>query len=602
MKCSILGTSYYSSSDELKKISGNMKELGFVDYDVFNSKTDFFDKWAGTPEERLKLFYDAWDSDGKAIFATRGGSGVSHFVNKIDTEKLKTNKLFCGYSDLTLLLNYLNKKLNLITLHGPMAFAELDYRSLYYLKKALSMQDYYVDFSNRGVLNRYEEKKIKGKLIGGNLTRMIESLLHFHLDFTDKILFLEEVGESQAKILNMLFTLSDYSSFKPKAIVFGYMGVDISKEFGEVIGNLFSDVPLIFNFPFGHDLPNMTMPIGANAEVDFENNKLNITFPEEHKNYAIKFDHELPDLPENFKDFFYEENRKNKMYKTPKRQRSIENILKIYRPNNLIKSSKYNIDEKYKILNISQRIRFERQNYFMLEIEENEKITSSFFINDKNSLVRANIPDIKIKNPRIDVLKNNYYIMGEDGVGYHIYEGQKLDSLKKIMSFSREIQEINIVSLKEKIGVFIKYKGNIKYIEVKDISEITEDAIKKSEDIFRFYSDNLGGITQILQLKNGLLGILGYTARKTKEGNNVFSYPIVFCLDTINKRVSSTRIILKRSELPETDSRKPEEYNIIMPGGIERKKNTCLLNLTIGNLNAYKVNIKDPFSYYEKKF
>jgi muramoyltetrapeptide carboxypeptidase len=295
-KCSILGSTYYTSNNELKKIGDNMRELGFSDYSVFNSKNNNFGKWAGTPEERLKLFYDSWESDDDAIFSIRGGSGASHFVSKIEVERLNRRKMFVGYSDLTLILNYLNSKLGLITLHGPMAVADLDYTSLYFLKRALAMQNYSIDFSKRSVINGSDNKIVKGKMIGGNLTRLIESLLHFDLDFKDKVVFLEETGESQAKVLNMLFTLSAYGSFKPSAIVLGYMGIDISKDLEEMISGIFPDVPIVYNLPFGHNLPNVSIPIGASGVIDFEKGKLSIEFPEDHRDYAI--DLELDDAQE----------------------------------------------------------------------------------------------------------------------------------------------------------------------------------------------------------------------------------------------------------------------------------------------------------------
>ena len=61
-KCAVLGTSYFSKKKEIEKLSLNLKKLGFLEYEVFNSDKDFFYHWAGTPKERLDLFYKAWNS------------------------------------------------------------------------------------------------------------------------------------------------------------------------------------------------------------------------------------------------------------------------------------------------------------------------------------------------------------------------------------------------------------------------------------------------------------------------------------------------------------------------------------------------------------
>ena len=276
--------------------------------------------------------------------------------------------------------------------------------------------------------------------------------------------------------------------------------------------------------------------------------------------------------------------------------------MKIYRSRNLIKTTKIPVKEDYKILNISNKIKFEGKNYFLLEVEKDKKTKSMFFTKNKNSFVRTNFPEFKIKNPSVEIIGGEYYVMGEEGVDYNIYRGKGLDSLEKFKTFSEKVQGVNMISLGKNIGVFAKYEGKIHYFEVESVKEINEKNILNSEIILKFSRGNLGGVSQIIQLNNGLLGVLGYTARKTKIGENIFSYPSVFCFDPVGKRISSVRIILRRAELPESDSRNPEDYNIIMAGGISEKGKNRSLYLTIGNLYAASVKIKDPFSYYEKKF
>ncbi len=601
-KCSILGSTYYTSNDELKKIGDNMRELGFSDYNVFNSKNNNFGKWAGTPEERLKLFYDSWESNDDAIFSIRGGSGASHFVSKIDVARLSKRKMFVGYSDLTLILNYLNSKLGLITLHGPMAVADLDYTSLYFLKKALAMQDYSVDFSERAVINRSRSDVVRGKMIGGNLTRLIESLLHFDLDFKDKIVFLEETGESQAKVLNMLFTLSAYSSFKPSAIVLGYMGVDVSRDLEEMIAGIFPDVPIVYNLPFGHSLPNISIPIGAMGVIDFSKGKIAIEFPDDHKDYAIGLNLGDAQEPESFRDYFFEDNRKNRLFPIPKRQSSIESILKIYRSKNQVKSTKLSIRIGHDIVSVSREIAIGKEHYVFVEYEDGGKIQSSFFVKDKGAFIPAGDNVFGLRSPRISVLDNRIYLTGVEGDKHVVYSGESILDLKIHKRFSEKVEEMTFIAVKERLEVFVKYDGNLHHLDVGSIDEINESKIKKSDIVLRLFRGNSLGIVQSFLLDNGLIGVFGYVERKTKHGENRFSYPMVFCFDHVSKRVSSMRIILRRAELPERGSRRPDEYNMVMPGGFLRGNNNCWLYLTVGNRSPYKVKIKDPFSYYEKKF
>ena len=288
VKCSIVSTSYASSEREVRKMIRNVVRLGFDKVSVYSSKRIFFNKWAGAPKKRLKMFYDAWGSDSDVIIASRGGSGISQFISELDVSFLREKKLVVGYSDFTMLLNFLNQKLGIVALHGPMALKSLDGESLFYLKRALGMNDYSVPFLKRMSYGS-NLLSMSGEIVAGNLSRLVESLLFYDIDFEDKILFLEEVGMSEHKIINLLYALSAYEGFSPKAIVFGNMGYTFSKEFKSILKNIFFSVPLLFGFPFGHQLPNITIPIGASCTIDFNKCSFDFSFPDSEKGYAVKF-------------------------------------------------------------------------------------------------------------------------------------------------------------------------------------------------------------------------------------------------------------------------------------------------------------------------
>ena len=56
-----------------------------------------------------------------------------------------------------------------------------------------------------------------------------------------------------------------------KGIVFGHLSLDRSEEdeFEDFIIDLISDldVPIIMDFPAGHEVPNLTIPIGTDVEL-----------------------------------------------------------------------------------------------------------------------------------------------------------------------------------------------------------------------------------------------------------------------------------------------------------------------------------------------
>jgi len=284
--CSILAPSYFCDANESRNTKRNIKKIGFDEFEDFRSKEKLLDKWAGSANERLEKFYSAWDSDSDAIMCCKGGSGVLHFLPLIKKYKLRRKKLFIGHSDITPLLVYLNLQLGIITIHGPNLSKNIDKISLLALKDALKMKNYgleFKEFTNETV------KILKGRTIGGNLGRLVESFPYISLDFRGKIVFLEEVGFTEYKIFNLLVSLKNHPYFKPKALVFGGLGIKNNKLMKIMIEYLFSDIPLIFNMNFGHTTPNLSIPIGANCEIDFKERKIGFSFPKKHRRYAVKF-------------------------------------------------------------------------------------------------------------------------------------------------------------------------------------------------------------------------------------------------------------------------------------------------------------------------
>ena len=171
---------------------------------IFASYSDL----AGTDDERLEDFHDAWrDPEVAAILPIRGGNGVCRLLPRVDFDLIKRNpKIIIGYSDLTGILNPIFQKCNLVTFHGPMAASF--YRSSYchyYFQRAL--------MSNKplGLIvdpipaelwkPKYPpprvvlaEGRARGPLAGGCLT-IVKQLMGtpWELDTEGKILFLEDV-------------------------------------------------------------------------------------------------------------------------------------------------------------------------------------------------------------------------------------------------------------------------------------------------------------------------------------------------------------------------------------------------------------------------
>lgn len=227
--------------------------------------------------EDLQTFLD--DPDIKAIIAGRGGYGTIRIIDDLDFTKFKKSpKWIVGFSDVTVLLSHLLADLNMQSIHGqmPYTFDKATPESLASLRTALFGGEISYEYSSAGSLvNRAGEAE--GILIGGNLTLlvMLQGSIS-EIDYTDKILFIEDVGEHEYSIDRMMRMLKRSGKLaKLRGLIVGAFN-EIGTEsipFGaspeEVIWEIVKeyDYPVCFNFPLGHIDNNRAMVVGKKVKL-----------------------------------------------------------------------------------------------------------------------------------------------------------------------------------------------------------------------------------------------------------------------------------------------------------------------------------------------
>lgn len=242
---------------------------------LFNQNNHF----AGTDDERAEDFQKALDNPNiKAIWAARGGYGSVRLLDRLDFTKFMGNpKWIIGYSDITAFHNHIHN-LGFETLHAMMATSleekpEEITKTISSYKKALfgEQLSYSIPSSN---YNRLGE--VSGQLIGGNLA-IVTSMLgsKSQLDTKDKILFLEEIGEYKYSIDRMLQSLKRANYFSTiKAVIIGDISL-IKKnttKWGSTVEQLIldalpKDIPILFDFPAGHEPDNRAMIFGRKIKM-----------------------------------------------------------------------------------------------------------------------------------------------------------------------------------------------------------------------------------------------------------------------------------------------------------------------------------------------
>lgn len=292
-KLAIVAPGSYISESELQDSINNIQALGF--------ETTYSEKvllqngyFAGTDENRAKDLMEKFsDKSVKGIVCARGGYGCARILPMLDYDVIRNNpKVLIGYSDITALLYSFYQKAGLISFHGPVGTSTFNEFSVNNFKKVLMSPESKSSFINStsgddenvyGVTTIVKGKR-KGRLVGGNLSIMVSLIgTEFDVDYSNKIVFIEEVGEEPYRIDRMLTQMIQAGKFKNSAgIMMGiFRKCEVKEESAltsksftlmEVLKDRFSSlkIPVVYGMSFGHVKDKFTISFGALAELDTE--------------------------------------------------------------------------------------------------------------------------------------------------------------------------------------------------------------------------------------------------------------------------------------------------------------------------------------------
>ncbi|MBD0777936.1 LD-carboxypeptidase [Maribacter sp. ANRC-HE7] len=235
---------------------------------------------AGTDKQRLEDLHAAFaDTRTKAVWCVRGGDGCNRLLPLIDYDLVKENpKILIGFSDITALINAIYRKTGLVGLHGPIGAWDFTNFNKEHVKAIVfdGGAGHSIDGTEKTIT--LAEGKATGKLIGGNLSLLAAlSGTGYDNDFTDKLVFIEDVGEKPRKVDRMLTQLRQANNLKKASgIILGEFADcnpgkgDVSLSLMETLKDRLLDlnIPILYDFPFGHDKNLCTLPVGIEVELD----------------------------------------------------------------------------------------------------------------------------------------------------------------------------------------------------------------------------------------------------------------------------------------------------------------------------------------------
>lgn len=286
----LIAPGYSLSSKALENAISNVQAMGFKPYHTsrIKGRDGYFsntDKLRAADVEEMFL-----DPQVDGIICARGGYGCTRILDLINYDYIAQNpKVLVGFSDITALANTIHRKTGLVTFHGPVATTLentynrdnlykiitqpkelLTIKSEHYTPEVVQRDDTFEQYViNPGV--------ITAPLLGGNLSLLSAMCgTQYDLDYTGKLVFIEDIEEDPYRIDRMFTQLLSAPTFKHAAgIVLGvFKGCNEPKRVSFTLKEVILDrikplhIPSIYGFSIGHIDHNLTLPIGINATLN----------------------------------------------------------------------------------------------------------------------------------------------------------------------------------------------------------------------------------------------------------------------------------------------------------------------------------------------
>ena len=260
-------------------------------------------RFAGSDSERLAEINQLANlSPDTVVVAMRGGYGLHRLLPHIQWSRIakaiQEGLQICGHSDFTVFQMGLLAKTGAITLAGPMLnfdFACQGEQGEGITPNALMWQYFQKAVNERKLdcaiktpqtyLQNSAAGQVSGILWGGNLTVLAGLVgtpyLPSQAQTSGGILFLEDVNEHPYRIERMLMQLLDAGVLSNQsAIVLGGFsayrlydhdrGYTLESAITAVSQRLPKSIPVFTGLPFGHQAEKLTLPVGAQAHIQYD--------------------------------------------------------------------------------------------------------------------------------------------------------------------------------------------------------------------------------------------------------------------------------------------------------------------------------------------
>jgi muramoyltetrapeptide carboxypeptidase len=276
-------------ASEMESMYRQIRQWGFNLKTGPNVGNSYF-KFSAPDKDRLTELQELLDDENiQAIFFARGGYGMVRIIDQLDFTKFcKKPKWLVGYSDITCLHSHVHSNFGISTLHAHMGSAYITEK-----QDQLSTDSIYNAIGNTPHQYTVRQHSMQrngiatGQIVGGNLALLSDLIgTKSDIDTTNKILFLEDIGEYRYNIDRMMWQLLRAGKLdKLAGLVVGTFNdtQDNETPFGLTEQEIIQEkvkhfkYPVCYDFPIGHQAQNLAIKIGCNYELKVESNAVSLS-------------------------------------------------------------------------------------------------------------------------------------------------------------------------------------------------------------------------------------------------------------------------------------------------------------------------------------
>lgn len=280
-----------SSKENLKKGLEKLSKLGYnviLGESVLSGMKSDVNYLAANDECRTKDLQNALENNNvDAIFITRGGFGTTRILHNINWDLNWKPKWVIGFSDFTAFSLALFHFKKWCSISGPVIASSFN------AEETITWETFknicHDQVNPTIIVDAYNfQISAKGVLLGGCLS-MVCALMGtpYFPTFENVFLILEDVGEPMYKIDRMLTQLYHGGILNVVAGVIigrwvngnGEIDTDLNQQVLQRCIQLTShrNIPIIFNFPYGHFHNRISVPLGSVVEYNEGNLKFYVS-------------------------------------------------------------------------------------------------------------------------------------------------------------------------------------------------------------------------------------------------------------------------------------------------------------------------------------